>query len=139
MLNSNKGKIGLLDLIILFLCIAVIASLVLPKLQEKKEEEALELSRLRIQAYTEAEFNYFRSAFAPTDSAEMDQPYPRVYTASFDSLKPYLPEWAEQADIKPICPVTQSELFIMARDSLFFVIGSKAGPGYSVMGKFSWE
>ena len=145
MLIGNKGKVSFLDLIILFLCIAVVAAILLPKIREDKNEKLEKLCQLRIKALTEAEFNYFRYAHAPKDttvgktSAPEKTQYPRYYTDNFDSLKPYLPEWAETLDITPYSPIDNKEFLFVVRDSLFFVIGSRSGTGYSVMGKYNWE
>ncbi len=145
MFSKSDGKVNVLDLVIFFLCIAVIAAIILPKIKAQQREKNIELAHQRIKALSEAEFNFYREAHAPKDttgsgtSTEEPAGYPQYYTANFDSLKPYLPQWADTLDIKPYCPIEDKELIFVVKDSTYFVIGSPSGGGFSVMGRYSWE
>ena len=139
---SHKFQSILLDALIIVLGIGVIAALLIPKARQERKEFLEKETRERMKLLSEAELRYFSTGGVPpseadtTGEAKATQPavHPHLYTTSFDSLKPFLPE-----GFHPVSPKDSSEFIIFARDSSYFVIVDPNGYGAIVNGQASWE
>ena len=139
---SHKFQSILLDALIIVLGIGVIAALLIPKARQEKAEFLEKETRARMKLLSEAELRYFSTGGIPPSKADTTgdttttEPivHPHLYTTSFDSLKPFLPE-----KFQPVSPKDSTEFIIFARDSSYFVIVDPNGYGAVVNGQASWE
>jgi len=115
-LRSEKGAI-ILEIIIVLLSLALIASIVIPAYKEKQEKAYEAQCRARLKSLAAAEQRFFKANGFYTVSAD---------TLSGDSLV-------------AVCPKDGTPYKIVSRDSSSYEIYCPNGHGTVINGRFSWE
>ncbi len=161
-MRMRKGLM-LLDVLIIILAVAVVATIVLPYVRTEEEVKLKKQCRDRLKLLSEAQLKYFETggkdsltlareqavadsirkeaeAKKPKGKKTEEVPAPqivRVFTDKFEELKKFAP--ADTSNFLDICPFDGRQYVFVARDSFFFSISCPNGHGQIILGAPTWE
>lgn len=141
----GRQGIGLMDVVIVILIAGVIAALLAPKGQIKREEKSEIVCQRRLKTISEAEIAYFaHGGVQKPDSVVPDSERTNVYAEEIQELRSFMPDTIDGKGINPDtiglrCPLDNKKYIITIQDSVLFNISCPNGHGVVVNGSYSWE
>jgi Tfp pilus assembly protein PilE len=118
-ISSESGSV-FWRLLIIILSVAVVLSVLIPQLNQKREEDEITQCRVQMAQIAEAEEEYRETR--------------GLYTDQLDSLEVFLPETGAV-----VCPTDGRPYIISAVDSTSYTISCPNDHGLVNTGKMSWE